>query len=286
MLRNQTNMPLKIVEKCGGEVGKSPPQWPTSGTGVAPLIQTPFTGPPTGARKKPTMISRSTVAGLVVIVLFAFSQVGCKPTTKTPDAALIPDVESIRAKAESGTADAQYQLGKLYAKGLGVKEDYKQAAKWYRAAADQGHAGAQVAMGELYEAGQGVPQDDAEAAKSYRRAADQGDAGGQYCLAVLYVMGRGVPQNNTEALKWYRLAADQGDDLAQYNLGMRHYRGIGVKSDPVEAYQWLSLAAAKGMRDAIQDLGELKRNMTREQISEGQRRAAAFVPKKPLPPAK
>ena len=95
-----------------------------------------------------------------------------------------------------------------------------------------------------------------------------------------------MPQNNAEALKWYRLAADQGDELAQYNLGMRHYRGIGVKRDSVEAYQWLSLAAAKGMRDAIQDLSELKRGMTRDQIAEGQRRADALVPKKSTMPAK
>ena len=140
--------------------------------------------------------------------------------------------------------------------------------------------------GELYEAGQGVPQDDAEAAKSYRRAADQGNATGQYSLAVLYVMGRGVPQNNVEALKWYHLAADQGDELAQYNLGMRYHRGVGVKPEPVEAYQWLSLAAAKGMPDAVQALDELKGKMTREQIAEGQRRAAAFVPKKAAPPTK
>jgi len=40
------------------------------------------------------------------------------------------------------------------------------------------------------------------------------------------------------------------------------------------------------MRDAIQELGELKQSMTRDQIAEGQRRAAAFVPKKPVPPTK
>ncbi len=52
------------------------------------------------------------------------------------------------------------------------------------------------------------------------------------------------------------------------------------------AYQWLSLAAAKGIPDAVQARDDLKRKMTREQITEGQRRADAFVPKQPLPPAK
>ncbi len=282
-------MSLKNWKRCKEELNRNS----TPCLAHAATIPSPLQSPVWGtislfkARRKPCITVGCVASWLVSIVLFATSQVACKPTTSTPEVAVAPpNVESIRAKAESGDADAQYNLGKLYAKGLGVKEDYKQAAKWYQAASDQSHAGALVALGELYEAGQGVPNDDAEAAKCYRRAADQGNAVGQYSLAVLYVMGRGVPQDNAEALKWYRLAADQGDTLAQYNLGMRHYRGVGVKRDPVEAYQWLSLAAAKGMRDAIQDLGDLKRTMTSEQIAEGQRRADAFVPKPSTPPAK
>ena len=94
------------------------------------------------------------------------------------------------------------------------------------------------------------------------------------------LMGQGVPQNLAEALKWYRLAANQGYTLAQYNLGMRYYEGTGVNQDPVEAYQWLSLAATKELPDAIQIHKDLKGRMTREQITEGQRRVDAFVPKK------
>lgn len=281
-------MALKTCKKYGGELIDNTTTSLAPAASIRPTTQTPMRGPlsPFKTWKQSGITTGNLGAWLLILVLFATSQVACKPTTTAPEVVAAPDVEGIRAKAESGDADAQFKLGKLYAKGLGVKEDYKLAAKWYQSASDQRHAGALVALGELYEAGQGVPHDDAEAAKCYRRAADQGDASGQYCLAVLYVMGRGVPQDNAEALKWYRLAADQGDELAQYNLGMRHYRGVGVKRDPVEAYQWLSLAAAKEMRDAIQDLGDLKRTMTREQIAEGQRRADAFVPKPPTPPAK
>ena len=208
-----------------------------------------------------------------------------KPPVATPEVAEVIDLEGTRAKAERGDAEAQKQLGSIYAKGQGVAQSYAEAAKWYRQAADQGHAGAQTALGELYEAGQGVPCDEAEAARWYRRAAEQGHVVGQYCLAVLYVLGKGVPRDIAEAVKWYRQAADQGNALAQYNLGMRHNEGDGVPQDRVEAYKWLRLASAQGLPDAAKAGDELKRSMTREQIAEGQRRADAFAARTPVLPA-
>ena len=50
-----------------------------------------------------------------------------------------------RPLAESGHAIAQFNLGVLYDKGLGVPQDFDIALKWYTLAADQGYAGAQTA---------------------------------------------------------------------------------------------------------------------------------------------
>ena len=61
--------------------------------------------------------------------------------------------------AEQGDAEAQYRLGRLYTKGLGVPQDYTQAADLYRKAAEQGNAAAQRNLGWLYTKGLGVPQD-------------------------------------------------------------------------------------------------------------------------------
>ena len=44
--------------------------------------------------------------------------------------------------AEKGNAEAQYHLGSRYFFGLGVKQDYNEAAKWFKKAAAQGHSGA------------------------------------------------------------------------------------------------------------------------------------------------
>ena len=61
--------------------------------------------------------------------------------------------------AEHGLAEAQYNLGFMYTKGLGVPQDNAEAAKWYRRAAGQGDSMAQVFLGDMYRKGEGVPQD-------------------------------------------------------------------------------------------------------------------------------
>jgi hypothetical protein len=65
----------------------------------------------------------------------------------------------IKPMAEQGHAEAQYNLGGMYAEGRGVPQDYGEAAKWFRKAAEQGHAEAQYNLGGMYFRGRGVPRD-------------------------------------------------------------------------------------------------------------------------------
>ena len=70
-----------------------------------------------------------------------------------------------RELADSGQKEAQNSLGVMYAKGLGVAQDFAEAAKWYRLAANQGNAVAQYNLGSVYLDGRGVARDYAEAVK-------------------------------------------------------------------------------------------------------------------------
>ena len=47
----------------------------------------------------------------------------------------------------------------MYAEGRCVPQDYDEAVKWYRLAAAQGYANAQYSLGVMYEKGLGVPKD-------------------------------------------------------------------------------------------------------------------------------
>ena len=99
----------------------------------------------------------------------------------------------IRAKAEKGDAQSQYELGRAFGNGsLGVAQDAVEAVKWYRKAAEQGHAQAQYNLGVCYANGQGVAKDEAEAVKWYRKAAEQGTRCAEYNLGVCYRDATGV----------------------------------------------------------------------------------------------
>lgn len=121
--------------------------------------------------------------------------------------------------AEQGYADAQFNLGKCYANGDGVPQDYTEAVKWYKKAAEQGNAHAQNSLGDCYYYGKGVQEDDTEAVKWFKKAAEQGDAYAQCNLGNCYNYGKGVPQDYTEAVKWYKKAAEQGCAEAHFILG-------------------------------------------------------------------
>ena len=81
-------------------------------------------------------------------------------------------------------------------------------------AAERGDELAQNNLGVMYSEGIGVPQDYDEAASWYRLAAEQGNAVAQNSLANLRQKGLGVQQDYVQALVWFNLAAAQGDDEA------------------------------------------------------------------------
>ncbi|MBS0152110.1 MAG: sel1 repeat family protein [Nitrospira sp.] len=80
-------------------------------------------------------------------------------------------------RAEKGDVRAQYNLGLLYASGMGVMQDYQAALKWHRLAAGQGHAGAQNELAQMYDKGQGVPQDQVRAYVWYSVAGESSTGG-------------------------------------------------------------------------------------------------------------
>jgi TPR repeat protein len=120
-----------------------------------------------------------------------------------------------------------------------------------RALAEQGNAEAQFNLGLLYDRGRDVPRDKSEALRWYRRAAMQGDTFAQNSLGDNYWEGTGVPKHDREAVRWWRLAADKGFAPAQHSLGkILSGGGQGVSSDKTLAYMWLMLSAAQGDEEA------------------------------------
>jgi TPR repeat protein len=78
--------------------------------------------------------------------------------------------------AQKGYAEAQYNLGWLYANGNGMNVDMQQAFYWWKKAANQGHADAEFALGLSYATGEGVKRDLETAAQWFYMAARRGHA--------------------------------------------------------------------------------------------------------------
>ena len=175
-----------------------------------------------------------------------------------------------RMAAEKGHVAAQHDLAYLYEHGLGVECDFKQAAEWYRKAALQGDAEAQNNLGALYATGRGVPQSDAEAARWYRLAAVKQDPEAMSNLGTMYLEGRGVKASFAEAFRLFREAAELGQAIAQSNLAAMYVNGQGVPRDYVSAYVWFDIAA-----DHISGCEELRDRIAKEMSSDARQRAHA-----------
>ncbi|NBV21389.1 MAG: hypothetical protein EBS05_05635 [Proteobacteria bacterium] len=144
-----------------------------------------------------------------------------------------------------------------------------------RRAAEQGEPWAMFNVGSFYYNGRGVPANLAEAAKWFARAAQAGEPNAQSQLGLLYAKGTGVGQDYAAAASWFRAAAEQGQRDAQHNLALLHRSGLGVPVDFAEAFQWWSLATAAGHPAAGSLRDALVKEMTPQQLAEGQRRLQA-----------
>jgi len=135
---------------------------------------------------------------------------------------------------------------------------------------------AQHNLGVMYANGKGVAKNEAEAYKWYVKAAEQGLVRSQNEVGWMLDQGKGVPADQNAALVWFQKAANSGLDLAQYNLGVFLANGKGTQKDLVEAYKWFNLAASQGNTNAVNNRQFVLQQLKPEEVSEAQKRAAAF----------
>jgi len=182
------------------------------------------------------------------------------------DKSALPAIEQA---AEQGDAEAQFQLGALYANGKGVEQDTTRAAHWLQRSAEQGFVQAQTLLGWCHAAGDGVEQDLAAAVDWYIKAAEQGDTDAMCSLADIYLEGRpGIEQNTTTALTWYTQAANLHHPKAQYQLGRLLAEGKLVAQNDEAAFQWLSLAIMNDSEAAQKELAMLTARIDSEKLKQ------------------
>lgn len=86
------------------------------------------------------------------------------------------DIAPLTARAKSGDREAQVELGRRYAEGKSVEQDYAKARDWWEQAAQAGSGEAMIEIARLHEQGLGMPKNQEVAADWYRRAVTAGSA--------------------------------------------------------------------------------------------------------------
>lgn len=128
--------------------------------------------------------------------------------------------------------------------------------------AESGDAQAQFELGRAYEDGKDVPQDDDHAVEWFRKSAVQGNAQAQNSLGVMYAQGRGVQRDRAEAVRWYRKAAKQGLPEALYNVAIAYYNGEGEEHNTVMACTWMMMAQRKGDTGTAEALKHIEEELS------------------------
>lgn len=189
--------------------------------------------------------------------------------------------------AETGKADAQFNIGLFYAEGHGVNRDLKKALYWERLAKDNGdedadelislfermleltvkaaanEAEAQAELAELYCSMAGSleehgPEDDYRMCfELARQSAKQNCLRGIYVLALCYEYGRGTAQDSSKAAVVYRKAARQDHAPSQWKLACLYMNGDGIEKDKALAIEWATKAAGQGYKPAVEGLSQM-----------------------------
>ena len=90
------------------------------------------------------------------------------------------DLQELLDIAKLGDAQAQCELGKAYAEGEIVEQDYKKSLYWFNEAVKNGDVMAIGCLGVMYELGRGMEADINKAIEYYQRAAYENDPTGRH----------------------------------------------------------------------------------------------------------
>ena len=120
------------------------------------------------------------------------------------------------------------------------KIDYEKAFQWYSKAATLGDAEGQYNLGKCYYDGTGVKEDKSKAIYWYRKSAYQKYRRACEVLGECYQYADGVDKDIEEAVRWYEIAAKKGSIKARMELGLLYYYGNGIERDYKKAFELLT----------------------------------------------
>lgn len=189
--------------------------------------------------------------------------------------ALLPPKEAVqwyRKLAKRGNAFAEFELGKCYENGDGVRKNCKTAVDCYRLAKDlaimyraknpdTAYLESEQQIRESFVITEEDPdsfaQYEQERFELYNDVAESADAADQYQLGEYYFHGIGVDTDYKEAFYWWQKSAVQGYAKGQCSLAHCYQYGQGVEKNLQKAIYWYYQSAKQGYDVAQERLGSL-----------------------------
>lgn len=167
-------------------------------------------------------------------------------------------VRDVAVRAESGDAEALYQLSRLHERGYdSIPRDSVRAITLLRRAAEGGYAPAANMLGYKLIKGEGMAQDPKEGLEWVERAAEAGDPKALSNIGYLLLNGEGIEKDESKAAFWLEKASDKGNSTARSMLGDLYRDGRGVERDSVKADSLYRAAFENGLTDAGYKLYDL-----------------------------
>ena len=169
-------------------------------------------------------------------------------------------LEKYQRLANGGDLNAQMSLGYMYLYGDSeneIKQDFKEAFKYYEMAAKQGDNVAINNLGSLYYSGIGVEQNILKATQMFAKASELGNSEAMVNLAFIDISSTGRSYNPQEAIDLFKKAVKLNNPTASFMLGYAYYKGFIVEKNNIEAFNLIKKAASAGYDDAMYILANM-----------------------------
>jgi hypothetical protein len=147
--------------------------------------------------------------------------------------------------SEDNNKRAMLLLGIMFYSGLGVQQNYKEAAKWYEKAADGLEPYGLCNLGYCYSYGRDMDVDHAKAYDCFSKSAYLGNANAMYKLGDMFFYGNHVDEDKKAAFYWYNEALNRGrndnevEPNVKYRLGRCYLHGYGTEKNILLAMKFL-----------------------------------------------
>jgi TPR repeat protein len=120
------------------------------------------------------------------------------------------------------------------------------ALQYFSMAAKQGHVESQFELGQMYAQGLGTPQRFEDAVAWFERAAKQGHAKAQFNLAFMISHGQGVEESLLKAYEWYRISYLCGYAIAKQSMEVAKKK---LSPGEVEMADWRADSVIHRLKD-------------------------------------